>query len=162
MEKVFSATAAGATVDVELPEFKCHKIVRAAKIVGIGLLPTDPEHSAGKKTYRLALAGGCYVDVTQVWLTSKTPQVGGVYVQYDDGFSSYSPLEAFMNGYTPYTEGAAMPTATEFENPELDDKIRAANAKAADEWLTARSLAIDEKEAMTKPSSDDGPEVVAE
>jgi hypothetical protein len=93
-EQIFQAQADGSLTEVSLPEYLCHKTVRAAKIVGVALSPTPGFH-------RLALAGAAHVDVTRLWYSSKAPQVGGYYVQYEDGYSSYSPAEAFEQGYTP-------------------------------------------------------------
>jgi hypothetical protein len=93
-EQIFQAQADGSLTEVSLPEYLCHKTVRAAKIVGVALSPTPGFH-------RLALAGAAHVDVTRLWYSSKAPQVGGYYVQYEDGCSSYSPAAAFEQGYTP-------------------------------------------------------------
>lgn len=39
-------------------------------------------------------------NVTQGYLEKHRPQPGGYYVLYDDGYQSWSPAEAFENGYT--------------------------------------------------------------
>ena len=93
-EQIFQATADGSLIEVSLPEYLCHKTVRAAKIVAVAL-------SSNPGFHRLALAGAAHVDVTRLWYSSKAPQAGGYYVQYEDGYSSYSPAEAFEQGYTP-------------------------------------------------------------
>lgn len=88
----------GELVAAELPQFRCHKVVRAAKIVAIAFL--------GEGLYRLALDGGVHVDVFRTWIANRAPAVGGYFVQYEDGYSSFSPAKAFEGGYTrlPYDE----------------------------------------------------------
>ena len=98
-ETIYQATADGLQ-EVSLPEYLCHKIVRAAKIVGVALSPTPGFH-------RLALEGAAHVDVTRMWYGNRAPQPGGYYVQYKDGYSSYSPAEAFEAGYEPIWSGTA-------------------------------------------------------
>ena len=102
-EKIYQAVSDGSMQEVSLPEYVCHKVVRAAKIVSMGIGPEPgPDTPLGtRRGIRLALGGAAHVDVSQLWVTSKTPQVGGYYVQYDDGYSSYSPAKAFEEGYVP-------------------------------------------------------------
>lgn len=78
----------------ELPLYKCHKQVRAAKITGIG--PASSDHT--RLHFDEALNVG--VDVPLEWATKHKPQIGGYYVQYSDGYTSYSPAKAFEDGYT--------------------------------------------------------------
>ena len=81
----------------ELPSYKCHKEVQAFKIrsfrtIKIGgpernfLVSTDERHAP--------------VEVSQAWLDKNKPAAGGYYVQYSDGYTSYSPAESFEDGYT--------------------------------------------------------------
>lgn len=72
----------------ELPLYQCHKQVRAAKITGM----VD-----GGRTLVL----GEYGTVTPgvVWLNKHQPAVGGFYVVYGDGYTSYSPASSFYAGY---------------------------------------------------------------
>lgn len=93
-EKVYKGRREMLPEEVELPTFVSHKRARAAVIVALSYLP-------GEEKYRLSLEGGNYVDVSKLWVSKHTPQPGGVYVQYEDGYSSYSPVEAFKEGYTP-------------------------------------------------------------
>lgn len=81
---------------VQLPRWKCHKEVWADKIVGIR------ETQIGK-CWDL-LCGGI-VPATKVEEITKrsTPVVGDYYVQYDDGYGSWSPAKAFEDGYTRVT-----------------------------------------------------------
>lgn len=70
------------------PTYLCHKNVQAFKIervvdnilVPVGGLPDLP--------------------VTWAWMQRHMPKAGGYYVQYEDGYASYSPAEAFESGYS--------------------------------------------------------------
>ena len=39
-------------------------------------------------------------DVESSYINKHCPEVGGYYVQYQDGYESYSPAEAFESGYS--------------------------------------------------------------
>lgn len=81
--------------NTELPLWQCHKKVRAAKIGEIGW---NEDNSAV-----LFLVGDKYhspVDVSHQWVNEKKAEAGGYYVEYADGYTSYSPAEAFEDGYT--------------------------------------------------------------
>lgn len=74
-----------------LPRYRCHKEVQAAKIkdiVGRRLLPDLP----GTDNRPIL--------VDDAYLAKHNPQPGGYYVVYDDGYASYSPAQAFESGYT--------------------------------------------------------------
>jgi hypothetical protein len=78
----------------ELPRYKCHKEVRAAKITGFRQNgePDMPDLLLGE-------IGGV-VTLLPDWHAKHKPQVGGYYVVYDDGYSSYSPAGPFESGYS--------------------------------------------------------------
>lgn len=79
---------------VGLPQYRCHKVVGAAKIASI-------EYRPGGDVYDLKLDGSDYVHtVDKGWLKGKKVSVGGYLVQYDDGYFSFSPSEQFERGYT--------------------------------------------------------------
>lgn len=80
----------------ELPAYKCHKIVRAAKITEI------EKHEGDGTGHQTMIFGevGAYQFLTDAWNDRHKPQVGGYYVVYEDGYTSYSPAEAFESGYT--------------------------------------------------------------
>ena len=91
---------------VQLPAFKSHKTVRAAKITelrGNGS-PDMPDIVLGE------ISG--IVSLLPDWHERHKPQVGGYYVVYDDGYTSYSPAKAFEEGY------AAVPV-------DFRDRVRA-------------------------------------
>lgn len=84
-----------------MKKYRCHKVVEAAKIVGVAdadngvdgwliIARDDPETPLG------------YVDpvrVSSAYLERCRPQVGGYYVKYQDGYESWCPAEAFEEGY---------------------------------------------------------------
>lgn len=78
---------------VELPQYKCHKVVRAAKITDL--------RGNGTEAPDLVLGEiGGIVALLPDWYEKHKPHVGGYYVLYEDGYKSFSPAEAFEGGYT--------------------------------------------------------------
>lgn len=83
-------------VVMEMPRYKCHKEVWALKIKAIKptpeydgsliMFPEDKRYSAFK--------------VSAEYAEKHKPEVGGYYVVYKDGYKSYSPADAFEDGYT--------------------------------------------------------------
>ena len=82
----------------KMPEYKCHKTVRAFKILDIYLAE---EAVNGKPLPPRILEGDANkVTVNQEYMEKHKPHVGGYYVRYKDGYESFSPAEAFESGYT--------------------------------------------------------------
>lgn len=72
----------------EIPEYRCHKKVRAfkiGKIEGCTLFSLDGVHS---------------VKVSGQFIATHPLNLTGYYVLYADGYESYSPAKAFEEGYT--------------------------------------------------------------
>lgn len=84
-----------------LPKWKCHKVVRAAKIVRMDGNP----HGRGS-TSDVTLDCGV-VTVEAAVFARKMPELGDYLVVYDDGYVSWSPAKAFEDGYTPLTMAGA-------------------------------------------------------
>lgn len=78
----------------ELPLYRCHKEVRAAKITGFRQNgePDMPDLVLGEI--------GAIATLLPDWHEKHKPQVGGYYVVYEDGYKSYSPAAPFEAGYT--------------------------------------------------------------
>ena len=73
----------------ELPRYKSHKEVWALKISGIDgnrLTFDDPDYSP--------------ITVAPKMFVRYTPVPGDYYVVYEDGYASFSPRQAFEEGYT--------------------------------------------------------------
>ena len=76
-----------------LPLYTCHKTVEAFKIAAIRPLANGEVMLIGYNAAHSHRESVAYVD-------KHHPQVGGYYVRYQDGYSSWSPTEAFESGYT--------------------------------------------------------------
>lgn len=81
----------------ELPKYQCHKKVGALKIktispFGDGSLLITPEEE-GYGPFQVEAKFVPKHDPAK-------PRVGWYFVQYEDGYQSFSPPEAFEDGYT--------------------------------------------------------------
>jgi len=88
----------------EMPKYKCHKEVHALKIASIER-DLDKARREGRETDGTALItpvedGYAPLKVQSEYLRKHDPRVGGYYVVYEDGYKSFSPAEAFEDGYT--------------------------------------------------------------
>lgn len=88
-------TAAG----MPMPRYRCHKEVWALKIAVVYaesgewvLVPSDDRYAP--------------IVVHPDWYTKHHPMKGGYYVQYADGYTSFSPAKAFEEGYTLIGDGS--------------------------------------------------------
>lgn len=94
----------------ELPRYRSHKVVQAAKIMGMQF--NNPDIAL---EVVMVLVGGFRITPSrEVWArisrmvpfpvggdTEAWPGlIGGYYVKYEDGYESWSPSEAFEDGYT--------------------------------------------------------------
>lgn len=99
-----------------LPQWRCHKVVGAFKITRIEAVPAAGEVRVSR--YRLAgeYFSGQFVEVGLTFFRARSSDnrrelevphdyVGGYLVQYEDGYLSWSPAEAFEKGYTPIGDG---------------------------------------------------------
>lgn len=81
-----------------MKRYVSHKEVDADQIVSIGAF------NYASRKYTLHLKGGDRVEVSDLWYNKhsdnkKTNLVGGYFVRYADGYESWSPMEAFEQGY---------------------------------------------------------------
>lgn len=88
-------------VSIEMPKYKCHKEVWALKIKDI--TETDSVANIVKLHFENQLYAP--IEVNPDWYYKHKPKVGGYYVVYKDGYSSFSPAEAFEDGYTLVNKG---------------------------------------------------------
>jgi hypothetical protein len=104
----------------QLPLYQCHKKVWALKIAAIetvehGCICSNPNlpradcDSCGSAEHRQSLEGAEITPadpgfapfrVTVGYVEKHKPQVGGYFVQYADGYKSFSPAQVFEEGYT--------------------------------------------------------------
>ena len=89
-----------AETSVELPQYQCYKKVRAAKILRVQY-NTGGEQAIEDDSYFVwVLDNGGYIHVSKdLKMRGGDNPVGGYYVQYEDGFHSWSPAEVFEKGY---------------------------------------------------------------
>lgn len=76
----------------ELPQYKCHKVVRAGRIhscIG-GVLSVQVGNAKAVVEF----------DVGREWVKKHQPERDGYFVVYEDGYQSYSPAAAFEAGYS--------------------------------------------------------------
>jgi hypothetical protein len=88
----------------EMPRYKSHKRVWALKIKEIA--PTFTEVTDTREQVQTGAwifpeeSGYAQFHVGQDYITKHAPKVGGYYVVYADGYKSWSPAQAFEEGYT--------------------------------------------------------------
>lgn len=87
----------------QLPAYKSHKTVRALKIASIEQTPADEPAAIAGGTWRLIPEDKSYdpITVSHSFVLKHNPQPGGYYVLYADGYASFSPEQAFEEGYAP-------------------------------------------------------------
>ena len=77
-----------------LGEYKCHKVVRAGKITGIN------PRGAGNGQVLLHFENGSSTNVNSAWIKRHNAVLGGYFVVYEDGYTSFSPAKPFEEGYS--------------------------------------------------------------
>lgn len=85
----------------ELPRYRCHKDVWALQIKDVTY--DQPPHGTdprGNATITPVEEGYAPITMDEKWASKVRPQPGGYLVIYKDGYTSYSPAEAFEDGYT--------------------------------------------------------------
>jgi len=78
-----------------MKRYRCHKIVDGMEIKEI----VDPKTDMSEH-YLLRGVDGEEVKVTAEWAWQHGIKPGGYFVRYKDGYESFSPKEAFEDGYT--------------------------------------------------------------
>lgn len=83
----------------ELKRWKCHKVIQAARIIGLDpedRVILDPQHVDLKRTF----ADRDECQPPKDWYDRFRGKKDGYYVIYEDGYTSWSPAEAFESGYS--------------------------------------------------------------
>lgn len=128
--------------------YQSHKVVQAAKIKGFQLLPDS-------RPAKIALefeGDDTRVEVDWSWLVRHADSlttmedvghklIGGYYVIYPDGFTSWSPAKSFEEGYSEPSldpKDGALPVAG--YKPQTDGKVTTVNGFKADEERILRKL----------------------
>lgn len=89
----------------EMPRYRSHKEVWALKIKEIHHDSELAKIEGNRETDGTAIivpeeSGFAPFRVDAAYVTKHNPQPGGYYVVYKDGYLSWSPAEAFEEGYT--------------------------------------------------------------
>lgn len=84
-------------VTSELPRYECYKRVYVLKIKEIMRVPSGNAFV----THFIVPEDWHYspFEVSLEYITKHSPEAGGYYVLYDDGYESFSPAKAFEDGY---------------------------------------------------------------
>lgn len=82
----------------EMPRYRCHKEVWALKIAAIGYHGDSANGVTGARITPVD-AGYAPFEVDGAYMQKHQPHVGGYYVVYKDGYKSFSPAQAFEEGY---------------------------------------------------------------
>lgn len=87
---------------VEMPAYQSHKIVHALKIASIKYDGWDDPNreTDGSAVMTPVEEGYAPIKLEAEYCRKHKPQVGGYYVVYADGYKSWSPADAFEQGYT--------------------------------------------------------------
>lgn len=88
----------------EPPRYRSYKTVWALKIKNIEPLTTEASATDTDKAAGAMIQseedGYAPFYVDGVYMAKHQPKVGGYYVVYSDGYKSWSPADAFEEGYT--------------------------------------------------------------
>lgn len=99
------AALAAANTGTPMPQYQSHKKVWALKIAAItydkdAAVADGNRESDGSAVITPAEAGYAPFFVNADYVRRHNPQTGGYFVQYEDGYTSFSPASAFESGYT--------------------------------------------------------------
>lgn len=83
----------------ELPLYTCHKKVRALEIRSIGNYGVDAKGALWRE---ISFADASFgpISLPEKLFGRSVPMPGDFYVVYEDGYQSFSPRKAFLEGYT--------------------------------------------------------------
>lgn len=80
---------------IELPKYKSHKEVWALKIKEVNVVDFDGECIISFENSNYAA-----MNVGLDYMRKHQPKAGGYYVVYKGGYQSFSPADAFEEGYS--------------------------------------------------------------
>ena len=87
-------------VVAQMPRYRCHKEVFALKIAAIKKDGDGEDRETdGSAMITPSDRGYAPFKVDFDYMRKHNPQAGGYYVVYDDGYKSWSPANAFEEGY---------------------------------------------------------------
>jgi len=80
----------------EMPKYQCHKQVWALKIKSVKQFADE----TGDQLLEFENEKYSPIRVSNTYSIKHSPVAGGYYVQYKDGYTSFSPAKEFEDGYT--------------------------------------------------------------
>ncbi len=89
----------GETAATEMPRYRCHKEVWALKIAAVED-PIKPGNESDGSRVLSFTEPYAPKRVDADYVRKHGPTAGGYFVVYKDGYQSFSPAEAFEDGYT--------------------------------------------------------------
>lgn len=86
---------------IEMPKYECFKQVHALKIKSIKIDAEDDPNSESDGSAIITPEEESYAPfkVSYDYMRKHKPIAGGYYVVYEDGYTSFSPADAFEKGY---------------------------------------------------------------
>ena len=87
-------------VEVKLPKWQSHKVVQADKVIRVEQRPYDEQAIKDDTFLTWHTEHGSIFVSHELRRRGGDNPVGGYVVIYADGFASWSPAEAFEEGYT--------------------------------------------------------------
>lgn len=90
----------GGSVSSPMPKYRSHKEVWALKLADVIDPTKDGNESDGTRILVPAEDGYAPFRVDRDYVHKHKPAAGGYYVQYADGYTSFSPAAPFEEGYT--------------------------------------------------------------
>jgi hypothetical protein len=84
----------------QMPKYKCHKEVWALKIKEVISVNADEPNGAVKCVFEKDNIFAARIFTEDQLLRKPVPKSGFYYVQYPDGYESFSPGDEFEKGYT--------------------------------------------------------------
>lgn len=119
---------------LSIPQYKCHKVVRAFKIARIDLSPNT--------SYLIPVQREIApIPISKHVLENKNPSQGDYYVLYDDGYFSFSPPKAFEDGYSLLEEEA-----------KVEEEAPVAEGESINEHLEDGDKEKEKEKPKTDPS----------
>lgn len=82
---------------IEMPRYRCTKVVQAIKIRTIAIAETGGELKHVLFPFNQNYSS---IEVSDAYISRHRPHAGGYYVVYNDGYESFSPAGPFEEGYT--------------------------------------------------------------
>jgi hypothetical protein len=96
----------------DLPKYRCHKVVRAIKITNVakhahpdpaaddGVFEASAKFQGASLITQTTYGRRIVIPVDADWYRVHKPSSGGYFVEYEDGYTSFSPAKPFESGYS--------------------------------------------------------------